>query len=229
MGYSDLALRRKHLWVFRGDGVELSAIRAVASEAVSTGAATEGAVDRRSDGPEPRGTDDPGRVTALLHLYDLAPEAVARIAERATGLGGLGYEILERAVFDRRQGLAGMDWGAGWNLIGTQTRRPGLDRRDFVRHWGAGHAELVRAHHPGLSRYVQNYVVTHDAGAVGFDGFFEGYFMTQDDWDVRLYDSPEGERLLADDAASFLDEGATEWIWVERERFGPDWAAFAAR
>lgn len=228
MGYSDLSLRRKHVWLFRGDGTDIAAVRSLAAAAVAERDATEAALDVRF--PAPRSEEErpsgPRRVVALLHLYDIAPSRVAPLRAQADALGGEAYDILERVVFDRRKPEHGED---GWYLVGTQTRQDRLSREEFVRHWGIGHAEKLRAYDPAVVRYTQNYVVAHDPAVRDFDGFFQAYLPEWEGGPERLQATPEQAALVAADAASFLDEEVTEWIWVKKERFGPDWSDFNAR
>ncbi len=86
-------------------------------------------------------------------------------------------------------------------------RRPReLTHEDFAFHWTQVHAPLARRHHPGICRYVQNVVVhklTPDAPDV--DGIAELGFASLDDFRERMYDSPEGQQIIAADVREFID------------------------
>ncbi|MGH8983195.1 MAG: EthD domain-containing protein [Acidimicrobiia bacterium] len=88
-------------------------------------------------------------------------------------------------------------------------RAPGLTSEEFARHWTEVHAPLAREHHPGICRYVQN-VVTEalTPGAPHVDGIAELGFASLDDFRERMYDSPEGQAIIAADVRTFLDVGA---------------------
>ncbi|MDQ4215032.1 EthD domain-containing protein [Microbacterium sp. ASV81] len=227
--FTDVSLRHKRVRILRGPQ-DAEVLREVARSLVGGGAATEVALDLRSPGPGPDVPAGPGEVAALLHVYGSAASsdpdrALAGLAGLAglADLGGEEHGILERIVFDRRERPGQWDWTEGWIRIGTQVRRPHLDRAGFVAHWGGMHAELVRAHHPGAVRYTQSYRLWSSPGATEFDGFYESYFPTEADWTDRLFDSAEGERLLSDDADGFLQESGSERLWVTKERFGLGW------
>jgi uncharacterized protein (TIGR02118 family) len=86
---------------------------------------------------------------------------------------------------------------------------PTLTREEFVHHWTEVHAPLAREHHPGICRYVQNVVVESlTPGAPHVDGIAELGFASLDDFRKRMYDSPEGQQIIAADVRTFLDVGA---------------------
>ncbi|MGQ0804194.1 MAG: EthD domain-containing protein [Actinomycetota bacterium] len=86
-------------------------------------------------------------------------------------------------------------------------RRPReLTHEDFAFHWTQVHAPLARRHHPGICRYVQN-VVVHKLtpGGPDVDGIAELGFASLDDFRERMYDSPEGQEIIAADVREFID------------------------
>jgi len=111
------------------------------------------------------------------------------------------YQVDERVQWERDDPAV--------TRISFVQRARGLTREDFARHWTEVHAPLARAHHPGICRYVQNVVVhdlTPDAPAV--DGIAELGFATLDDFRERMYDSPEGQAIIAADVREFIDVAA---------------------
>jgi len=83
-----------------------------------------------------------------------------------------------------------------------------ITHEQFAEHWSERHTPLVRIHHPGMARYVQNVIMeplTPDAPA--FDGVAQLYFRTSHDFHERYFDSEEGQRIIFDDVAKFLERG----------------------
>ena len=92
-----------------------------------------------------------------------------------------------------------------------------ITREQFAEHWSERHTPLVRIHHPGMARYVQNVVIeplTPDAG--DFDGLAQLYFRTSYDFHERYFDSDEGQRIIFDDVAQFLERGVG-WGFLAQE------------
>ena len=119
-----------------------------------------------------------------------------------------------------------IDWTRDW-VDGTPPpaieqcsfvrRLPGLTRAEFATHWDHRHAPLVPVHHPGVARYVQNPVIEPlTAGAPEVDGIAQLYFRTAFDLHERFYDSPEGQRIVGDDVATFIDR-PKGWRMTARE------------
>ena len=95
-------------------------------------------------------------------------------------------------------------------LVFLCRRRVDLDRVTYASRLLSGHVPLALRHHPTMRRYTVN-VVEDDAAA--FDSVGELWFDSLEDYRERLYDSPEGERIIAADVRSFLgaaDAYATE-------------------
>jgi uncharacterized protein (TIGR02118 family) len=145
-------------------------------------------------------------------------EAVAAIAVWRTDdvpeLDGLGrveaYRVDERVQWDREPATV--------TRISFVRRAPGLTRAEMARHWTEVHAPLARVHHPGISRYVQNVVVEPlTPSAPEVDGIAELGFASLDDFRHRMYDSPEGQQVIATDVRRFLDVGAG-WRMLARCR-----------
>ncbi len=92
-----------------------------------------------------------------------------------------------------------------------------ITHEQFAEHWSARHTPLVRVHHPGMARYVQN-VITEalTPGARALDGVAQLYFRTAHDFHERYFDSDEGQRIIFEDVATFLERGAG-WGFVAQE------------
>ena len=97
-------------------------------------------------------------------------------------------------------------------------RRPDIGHARYVECLLRGHVPIALAHHPTLRRYVVNVVEgTRGAGlepAPALDSIGELWFDSLADYRERLYDSPEGARIVARDVAGFLG-GAYAYVTTE--------------
>lgn len=86
-------------------------------------------------------------------------------------------------------------------------RAEGIDRGEFARHWTEVHAPLARRHHPLLWRYRQNIVVAPLLPGMDddIDGIAELGMRLRQDFVDRMYDSPEGRRVVGADVRQFID------------------------
>jgi uncharacterized protein (TIGR02118 family) len=91
--------------------------------------------------------------------------------------------------------------------VGLLTRRPGLTREEFMRHWVEVHAPLAHAV-PGVRRYVQNHILAERHRAdiptieLEIDGIAELWYDDRAAME-RANASPEAKRLH-DDGALFI-------------------------
>lgn len=105
-------------------------------------------------------------------------------------------------------------------------RNPDIDHAEFVQRWTVGHAELAKQHHPGVCRYVQRVAVerlTPETPAA--DGIASLAYHDLADFELRQYDSPEGERIIQEDVAGFLDRTAGRRIVAREQDIPSRWAA----
>jgi uncharacterized protein (TIGR02118 family) len=88
--------------------------------------------------------------------------------------------------------------------VGLLTRKDGLTREEFVRHWVEVHAPLAHAV-PGVRRYVQSHIVEErtrpdiPASDVEIDGIAELWYDDRAAME-RSNATPEARRLFADGA-----------------------------
>ena len=88
--------------------------------------------------------------------------------------------------------------------IGLLTRKDGLTREDFVKHWLEVHAPLAHAV-PGVRRYVQSHIVEErtrpdiPSTDIEIDGIAELWYDDPAAME-RANASPEAKRLHADGA-----------------------------
>jgi uncharacterized protein (TIGR02118 family) len=114
------------------------------------------------------------------------------------------------------------DWPDGeptpaFEQLAYVPRIPSISHDQFAEHWSERHTPLVHVHHPGMARYVQNVItepLTLDAREL--DGVAQLYFRTAYDLRERYFDSEEGQRIIFEDVAKFLQRGAG-WGFMAQE------------
>ena len=89
-------------------------------------------------------------------------------------------------------------------LIFLCRRRPDIDHARYAELLLEGHVPIALDHHPTLRKYVVNIVEDCPAGAEELDSIGELSFASPADFRERLYDSPEGERIVHRDVARFM-------------------------
>ncbi len=99
-------------------------------------------------------------------------------------------------------------------LIFLCRRRPDLDHDAYVARVLAGHVPLALRHHATMLGYVVNVVEEVGAGLEPLDSIAELTFASLDDFQRRLYDSPEGRAAIERDVAGFLG-GADAYVTTE--------------
>ena len=99
-------------------------------------------------------------------------------------------------------------------------RRPDLTHDRYVERLLGGHVPLALRHHPTLRRYVVNIVEGTRGPARPLDSIGELCFDSLADYRERLYDSPEGARIIAEDVAGFLG-GADAYVVAEHVQRTP--------
>jgi uncharacterized protein (TIGR02118 family) len=77
-----------------------------------------------------------------------------------------------------------------------------------------GHVPIALHHHPTMRRYVVNIVEQSPPGGIELDSIGELSFSTLEDFRERLYDSPEGEKIVHADVAGFMG-GAVAYATTE--------------
>jgi uncharacterized protein (TIGR02118 family) len=96
-------------------------------------------------------------------------------------------------------------------LVFLCRRRPDITHERYAALLLEGHVPLALRHHPTMRRYVVNVVEGGDGEAPPLDSIGELWFDTLADYEERLYDSPEGRRIIGADVAGFLG-GADAYV-----------------
>ena len=102
--------------------------------------------------------------------------------------------------------LGGADAGAVV-LTYLVVRRADLSFAEFEAHYRAKHAPLARVHHPGIARYVQNFVESRagDGASAPIDAISELWFRSEVDARTRFYRDAESARVIGEDVRRFID------------------------
>ena len=103
-------------------------------------------------------------------------------------------------------GHAPQHTGAGVVMVSAMHRAADITHEQFDHHWRERHAPLALRHHPGMAAYQQNVVeqvLTQNTPA--WDGVAVLYFDSPDDLANRLYNDEEGQRVIMQDVARFVD------------------------
>jgi uncharacterized protein (TIGR02118 family) len=102
----------------------------------------------------------------------------------------------------RREGVP----SPGFKILPFSCRNPHLFREEFAEHYRNVHSSLAREHHPGVGRYVQNFVqATLSTDAPEIDAFAELHFPSFEDYRDRFYARAESPRIIGKDVTSFAD------------------------
>jgi len=84
-------------------------------------------------------------------------------------------------------------------------RRPDIDHTRYAELLLKGHIPIALDHHPAMRRYVVNIVEqAFVPPPQELDSVGELSFEAMSDYRERLYDSPEGERIVQADVAGFM-------------------------
>jgi uncharacterized protein (TIGR02118 family) len=151
-------------------------------------------------------------------ILDLRPAgrveaAFARLSDTAPGRIGLaGYVVRDHVVLEPDQPLLG-----ALTMYAIGRRNPDLSFEQAAAYWRDVHAPLAVRHHIGMARYVQNLVVGRLGAAVpDVDLIAELSFARTEDFLERFYDSADGRRTIAADAANFAGGGDTHFCFEMR-------------
>jgi len=90
-------------------------------------------------------------------------------------------------------------------------RRPDITHAAYAEMVLRDHVPLALRHHPTMREYVVNIVDHAPSGEAELDSIAELSFDSLDDYRERLYDSPEGERIIGRDVARFMG-GASAYV-----------------
>jgi len=99
-------------------------------------------------------------------------------------------------------------------------RRPDITHARYVELVLRGHVPLALRHHPTMRAYVVNPVERAPDGWPELDSVAELSFDSLADYRERLYDSPEGERIIQQDVAGFMG-GADAYVTTEHVQKAP--------
>lgn len=105
-------------------------------------------------------------------------------------------------------------------LVFLCRRRPDITHERYADLLLNGHVPIALRHHPTMRKYVVNVVEGSGPGLAPLDSIGELSFDTLADFHERLYDSPEGERVVGRDVAGFMG-GADAYVTTEHVQKAP--------
>lgn len=148
----------------------------------------------RSDDPaEPR--KGAAFLSGIVRIPDPLPSGIDRVDQ---------YPVDEVLHWNRLPDVSIGSDVPGLQLIVFIRRPPHLSATDFRDRY-LEHAEIARVHHPGIARYVQNYVIERpSAGAPAVDAITEICFASEDDFRERFYRDEESKKIVAADVPRFM-------------------------
>jgi uncharacterized protein (TIGR02118 family) len=101
----------------------------------------------------------------------------------------------------------------GFKIIPFSCRNPHFSKEEFDEHYRNVHSALAREHHPGIGRYVQNFVQAPlSAMAPEIDAFAELHFPTFEDYRDRFYARAESTKIIGRDLVSFVDTTKSHYL-----------------
>ena len=106
-------------------------------------------------------------------------------------------------------------------LIFLCRRRAGITHEAYVERVLQGHVPLALRHHPTMLGYVVNVVEDTGAGLEPLDSIAELTFASLDDFERRLYDSPEGRAAVERDVTGILGAAET-YVTTEHVQLATD-------
>jgi uncharacterized protein (TIGR02118 family) len=107
-------------------------------------------------------------------------------------------------------------------------RRPDITHARYAELVLQGHVPLAIRHHPAMRGYVVNVVAHTPPEWPELDSVAELSFDALADYRERLYDSPEGERIIQQDVAGFMG-GADAYVTTEHVQKAPPRGALGER
>lgn len=94
----------------------------------------------------------------------------------------------------------------GFKIIPFSCRRPGLSQAEFNDHYRTNHSALAREHHPGIGRYVQNFITEKlNPEAPDLDAIAELHFATHEKYRDGFYAHDESPKIIGRDVVSHGD------------------------
>jgi uncharacterized protein (TIGR02118 family) len=104
-------------------------------------------------------------------------------------------------------------------ILELMRRKDALTHEEFMQHWEEKHGPLVARVVPGITRYVQNHLISLDGGEEPpFDGVAEVWYDEQTSWQTLMdfYLSDAG-KVLRDDEEKFMDYNKSIALAVEEK------------
>ncbi len=116
------------------------------------------------------------------------------------------YQLEEVVHWDNLKDWTEGVTSPGFKVIPFSCRSPHLSKEEFAEHYRNDHSSLAREHHPGIGRYVQNFVqAALSTNAPEIDAIAELHFPSFEDYRDRFYARAESARIIGKDVVLFSD------------------------
>jgi hypothetical protein len=151
-------------------------------------------------------TDEPLAAREGRPTRSQSAEALVEVWSDQIPRGGNAWKVEEVLHWDDpRPADETQPGGSDWVLFYFLRRRRDLTQQEFRRRYCEGHAPLARVHHPGIRRYVQNFVVEAGEGAPECHAVAQLHFAGESDLRARFYRDASSPSVIATDVARFMD------------------------
>lgn len=126
------------------------------------------------------------------------------------------YVVEEVVHWDNLSGRHKGKTSPGFKIIPFSHRSPRVGQREFFDHYREVHSSLAREHHPGISRYVQNFVIDRiGEGVPEADTTAELHFACFEDYRDKFYAHTESPKIIGRDVAAYADLGKMRFLLAE--------------
>ncbi|HEY9036329.1 MAG TPA: EthD domain-containing protein [Pseudomonadales bacterium] len=104
----------------------------------------------------------------------------------------------------------------GFKMIVRASRKAGVSKADFEKHYREVHAPLARKHHPAMIGYVQNFVrMPLMTESPDIDVITEMHFHDRADFKKHFYLNEKSAAITSADIALFMDLDSVQCLTVE--------------
>ncbi len=102
--------------------------------------------------------------------------------------------------------------------IALISRKEGITREEFAKHYEEVHAPLAMKHLPQIKRYIRNHIVDIGTDGPGFDCISEFWFDSiEDALQVAEFAQSDAGQAIRDDENKFMDSSQTISFLVEEK------------
>ncbi|MBU2647338.1 EthD family reductase [bacterium] len=162
-----------------------------------------------------------------LHFENIEayqPQRGAQGEWEKSGVVTDSYIVEEVEHWDNLPGRSVNIKSPGFKIIPFSCRKPGISKTDFNDHYRNVHSALARKHHPGIARYVQNFVLEKiNSDAPDLDAIAELHFASFAEYRDGFYANTESPKIIGRDVVSQGDTSKMHYFkaveWIHKQPF----------